>query len=106
MGNVSIKYKPDNYFLNFTYDDLTPLEKATIPTTDKKPPFAYYYIRVVQEDGHIAWSSPILGNHIPLSSLPKTQGKRPLPKPLAKQDEIDFEDEEEDDDFDDFEDEE
>ena len=105
-GKCIHEYKPDNYFLNFTYDDLTPLEKATIPTTDKKPPFAYYYIRVIQEDGHIAWSSPIWVDYIPLSSLPKTQSKRTLPKLSAKQDEIDFEDEEEDDDYDDFEDEE
>lgn len=109
-GKVIKTFEADNYFLEFTYDDMTPLEKIAIPTKDKKPPFAYYYLRVVQEDGHIAWSSPIWVDYIPLSALPKNQIKRPPAKPISKKDllEEDFdEDEEEDeDDFDDYDDEE
>lgn len=105
-GKVIKTFEPDNYFLEFTYDDLTSLEKVVIPTKDKKPPFAYYYLRVTQEDGHMAWSSPIWVDYIPLSAIPKNQNKR-LAKPVPKKDflEEDF-DEEDEDDYDDYEDEE
>ena len=109
-GKVIQTYTPDNYYLDFAYDDMTPLEKTVIPAKDKKPPFAYYYLRVTQEDGHMAWSSPIWVDYIPLSSLPKTQNKRPPAKPVSKKDLLadeDFEEEEEEeDDFDDYDDEE
>ncbi|MFI5334016.1 MAG: hypothetical protein ACHQT8_02475, partial [Chlamydiales bacterium] len=41
------------------YDDMTPLEKVAFPAKDKAPPFVYYYLRVIQADSHMAWSSPI-----------------------------------------------
>jgi hypothetical protein len=43
----------------FTYDDTEPLQNCIIDLGEEKEPFAYYYLRLVQEDGHIAWSSPI-----------------------------------------------
>jgi Protein of unknown function (DUF3604) len=101
-GKVIHVIKPDHYFVEFAYDDMTPLEKIVIPTKDKKPPFAYYYLRVTQEDGHIAWSSPIWVDYFALSSLPKSQLKR-VAKPVSKKDllEEDFEEEdEEDEDYD------
>ena len=106
-GKVIQTFEPDTYFLEFAYDDMIPLEKVVIPTKDKKAPFVYYYLRVTQEDGHMAWSSPIWVDYIPLSELPKTQNKRNA-KPVSKKEflEEDFEDEEEEDDFDDYEDEE
>ena len=58
-GKVIETVKPDDYWVELTYDDMTALDKACIDNKDKKPPFAYYYIRVTQEDGHMAWSSPI-----------------------------------------------
>ena len=106
-GKVIKTFEPDSYFLEFTYDDLNPLEKAVIPTKDKKPPFVYYYLRVVQEDGNMAWSSPIWVDYIPLSALPKNQNKRTA-KPTPKKDvleEDDF-DEEEEDDYDEYDEEE
>lgn len=106
-GKVIHTYTPDDYFLEFTYDDMTPLEKAVIGTKDKKPPFVYYYIRVTQADGHMAWSSPIWVDYIPISSLPKTQNKRPPAKPVPKKDFLEEDDfEEEDEDEEDFDDEE
>ncbi len=45
--------------LNFAFDDMTPIEKHTFDGGKGKVPFVYYYIRVTQEDDHIAWSSPI-----------------------------------------------
>ncbi len=82
---------------------MSPIEKSVIDAKDKKPPFVYYYLRAMQEDGHMAWSSPIWVDYIPLASLPKTQAKRPVTKPVAnKKITDDFDD---DDDFTEFEDE-
>lgn len=106
-GKVIKTFEPDHYSLDFTYDDMTPLEKIVIPSKDKRPPFVYYYVRVIQADGHMAWTSPIWVDYIPLSSLPKIQKQKPV-KPVPKKDllEDDFEDDDEDDDFDDYDDEE
>lgn len=107
-GKVIKTFEPKAYFLDFTYDDLTPLEKAVTNAKDKKPPFVYYYLRVTQEDGHLAWSSPIWVDYIPLSAIPKSQVKKAaVTKPLPKKDFLEEEDfDEEDEDEDDYEDEE
>jgi len=106
-GKVLQTFESNSYFLEFAYDDMTPLEKTVISAKDKKPPFVYYYLRVVQEDGHMAWSSPIWVDYIPLSALPKNQNKRNA-KPIPKKDFLDEDDfeEEEEEDYDDFEEEE
>lgn len=104
-GKVIKTFEPNHYFLDFTYDDMTPLEKVVINSKDKNPPFVYYYIRVVQEDGHMAWSSPIWVDYIPLSALPKTQKLRPT-KPVPKKDLLEDFDEDDEDDFEDYDDEE
>ncbi len=101
-GKVLKLYEPDQYHFEFTYDDLTPLEKVCIDAKDKKPPFVYYYLRVTQEDGHIAWSSPIWVDYIPLSSLPKSQSKRSVPKIAPKKVLIEDDFDEDEEDFDDF----
>ena len=44
---------------DFAYDDLADLRSIVVDGGNGKPPFVYYYIRVNQEDKHIAWSSPI-----------------------------------------------
>lgn len=108
-GKVIKTFEPTDYFLTFEYDDLTPLEKVAIDAKDKKPPFVYYYLRVIQEDGHMAWSSPIWVDYIPASALPKLQPKKPVtnnvkPAPVKKESvDEDFDDEDEDEDFDEFE---
>ncbi|WP_068466463.1 DUF3604 domain-containing protein [Candidatus Protochlamydia phocaeensis] len=107
-GKVLKTYEPNDYHFEFAYDDMTPLEKVCIDAKDKKLPFAYYYLRVTQEDGHMAWSSPIWVDYIPLSALPKTN-KRQVPKAVAPKKlfiEDDFDEEDEDEDYDDYEDEE
>jgi hypothetical protein len=58
-GKVLVKFTPKSHILDFEYDDMTPLVDAVIDAHDKRPPFVFYYIRVLQEDGHMAWSSPI-----------------------------------------------
>lgn len=45
--------------LDLEYDDMTNLGELVLASPDERPHFVYYYLRVVQEDGHIAWSSPI-----------------------------------------------
>lgn len=101
-AKVLKSYKPDSYSLDFTYDDMIPLEKITISAKDKKPPFVFYYIRVVQEDGHMAWSSPIWIDYVPgAPKRPASKGAKPIPKPVAIDLEEDEDEEEDDFDYDD-----
>lgn len=58
-GKVIKSFKSDTYWLDFTFDDMTPLSKQAFPAKKDQPPFVYYYIRVAQKDGNMAWSSPI-----------------------------------------------
>lgn len=102
-GKIIETFKTDTYWLNFTYDDMVALEKVAFPAKDKKPPFVYYYIRVIQADGHMAWSSPIWVDLLPIS---KEALKRPTrgsaskaaaPVNMSKDDEEDEEEEEDED---------
>lgn len=45
--------------VEFEVDDMDMLSEIALEPKADRPPFVYYYLRVVQEDGHIAWSSPI-----------------------------------------------
>lgn len=45
--------------IDFTFDDEDPLSKIAIKGDEGRPPFVFYYLRVTQKDGHLAWSSPI-----------------------------------------------
>ncbi len=64
--------------LDFEYDDSEALGSIILRSPDERPPFVYYYLRVVQEDGHIAWSSPIWVDYpdMPASSGAKKSKKR------------------------------
>lgn len=77
-GKVLKEFKPDSYSFKFEYDDLVPLEKVTIDAKNKKPPFVYYYLRVKQSDGHMAWSSPIWVDYVPGKPVAKKSLKAPL----------------------------
>lgn len=107
-GKVLQTYTTDHYHLDFTHDDLEPLEVVSIKPKDKAAPFVYYYVRVTQEDGHMAWSSPIWVDFIPASAIPKKPVVKPLAKPIPKKEliEDDFEEDEDEDDLDDYDDEE
>lgn len=48
----------ESYF-QFAFDDDTLISTISLKSPDSRPPFVYYYIRVEQENGEIAWSSPI-----------------------------------------------
>ncbi len=45
--------------VEFAIDDMDQIGTVAIPAKGERCPFIYYYLRVVQADGHIAWSSPI-----------------------------------------------
>ena len=99
-GKVIKTFDVEGYFLNFTYDDMTPIEKVVVDAKDKKPPFVFYYIRAIQEDGHMAWSSPIWVDFVPpipgKSNVALSTKKvlKPAPTPVI------FEEEDEEDDYD------
>lgn len=104
-GKVIKTFECNNYWLEFTYDDMTPIEKIAIDAKDKKPPFVYYYLRFTQKDGHMAWSSPIWIDIVPTHPSARPAAKRPTAKPSKapliaedlNEDEDDFEDEIDDD---------
>ncbi|MDN3506280.1 MAG: DUF3604 domain-containing protein [Simkaniaceae bacterium] len=58
-GKELHKIHPKEVTTEFEYDDFRKLDDIALDSPDEQTPFAYYYIRVLQEDGHIAWSSPI-----------------------------------------------
>lgn len=45
--------------IEFAIDDTDLLSQVALEPHSEKPPFAYYYLRVIQKDGAVAWSSPI-----------------------------------------------
>lgn len=80
-GKVIHTIAPDAYWADYHYDDLEPLKSVTLPGGTDKPPFVYYYVRVTQEDGHIAWSSPIWVDLVP--PIPG-KGRKALSKSAKK----------------------
>lgn len=58
-GKVLRKLEIKDGIVEFEVDDMDPLSEIALEPREDKPPFAYYYLRAQQEDGHIAWSSPI-----------------------------------------------
>lgn len=96
-GKVIKVFEPEGYSLEFTFDDLSPIEKIALKGGTGKPPFVYYYLRVTQQDGHMAWSSPIW---VDVVQPIKGEGRKVVKKKAAAVPEESLED------FDDFEDEE
>ncbi|HSW87455.1 MAG TPA: DUF3604 domain-containing protein [Rhabdochlamydiaceae bacterium] len=77
-GSVLKTFQHSDPFIDFAYDDTEHLSKAVLASADDRPYFAYYYMRVVQEDGHIGWTSPIWIDYpeINLSLQPKKSKKK------------------------------
>ncbi len=78
-GKVLRSLEPDGDKIEFTIDDMDLLSDIALESTGEKPPFVYYYLRVMQKDGHIAWSSPIwvdLSSSSASTSAPKRSGSR------------------------------
>ena len=70
-GVVLKTFTTKSYFTDFSYDDMDHLSKVVLPGGEGKAPFAFYYLRVTQSDGHMAWSSPIWVDY------PEFQGSLP-----------------------------
>lgn len=98
-GETIAAFAPTGYAFDFTFDDLEPLEKVAIDAKDKKPPFVYYYLRITQMDGHMAWSSPIWVDYVPGSSKGKSMVKLRPPKPEKVVNPFEGEEEGEEEDF-------
>ncbi len=63
-----------NGIVEFEVDDGELLGQIALnPKKEGVTPFVYYYLRIVQEDGHIAWSSPIWVTH----NTKKTESSTP-----------------------------
>lgn len=78
-GMVIKTFPTKDYFLDFAYDDMEHLSKAVLAGGEGRPYFAFYYLRVIQQDGHMAWSSPIWVDYLdfqasPASKKPKSRG--------------------------------
>lgn len=57
-GDVIHTLTPKEHNFDFVFDDLIDLKEVMIKPKEGLP-FVFYYLRVIQEDGHVAWSSPI-----------------------------------------------
>ena len=71
-------FTPSELNHQFEYDDFTEISKVALDSPDERSPFIFYYLRVVQEDGHVAWSSPIWVDSAESVSTP------PAPKKIKK----------------------
>ncbi len=58
-GELLHTLNPNVLHLDFTFDDPQMIDQVALSAPEEAPSFVYYYIRVFQKDGHIAWSSPI-----------------------------------------------
>ncbi len=57
-GKLLKSFLPGKVDFHFTYDDQSPLEEILIQGK-REIPFVYYYLRIIQEDENLGWSSPI-----------------------------------------------
>ncbi|MDF2549285.1 MAG: hypothetical protein K0S07_352 [Chlamydiales bacterium] len=106
-GQVVQTFSSDTYHLEFEYDHLVPLESLVVKTKVATYPFVFYYLRVTQEDGHMAWSSPIWVDLTPAAERAAAKKvQKPVKKAPISFDEDEEDEEEEEDFFDEEEDEE
>lgn len=82
-GKVLTKFTPNSHILDFEYDDMESLSDVALDANDKKAPFVFYYLRVLQEDGHMAWSSPIWVDCFPSKGI--TKFVKSKDKPVKKE---------------------
>lgn len=80
-GDLLHTIHPNSYHADFYYDDMDVLSKVTLDggkSTDgvARLPFVFYYIRVKQEDGNVAWSSPIWVDYSTESAPPVQKTKK------------------------------
>ena len=69
-GKVLRTFEVKDEKFEFELDDMDPLEDVVIEPKGERPPFVYYYIRALQKDGHMAWSSPIWVDLLSKNAVP------------------------------------
>jgi hypothetical protein len=70
-NGTPIKQLPiKDFALDFAFDDSEHLSQCALPSSGEKPHFVFYYLRVTQQDGHIAWSSPIWVDYMDYTPAP------------------------------------
>jgi hypothetical protein len=69
-GQVVHEWKSHEGHLDFSWDDQQDVREFAFVPGEDRPPFAYYYLRVTQSDGHMAWSSPIWIDFQPSDDFP------------------------------------
>lgn len=69
-GQIIHTFHPKASHFEFVFDDSDLITKILLTSPDERPPFVYYYVRVLQSDGHIAWASPIWIDHPPVTDTP------------------------------------
>ncbi|MFZ0566323.1 MAG: DUF3604 domain-containing protein, partial [Chlamydiales bacterium] len=72
-GDVIHTFSPTSYHFDYYYDDMDNLANVSLDTGPS--PFAFYYLRVTQEDGHMAWSSPIWIDLVDRPTSKESKGK-------------------------------
>ena len=81
-GKVYRTFEPQDERIEFAIDDLDLLSSIALDGGAEKNPFIYYYLRVTQKDGHIAWSSPIwvdlTSRSSPISAPKKTVSRKKM----------------------------
>lgn len=75
-GVLLKRFTPNETRVSLTYDDSEHLSSVVLPSSDDRPPFAFYYLRVIQEDGHVGWTSPIWIDYPDLVLSPPKKGKK------------------------------
>ncbi len=85
-GEIFHTLHPDSHEIEFTLDDMDPLDTLTLDGGPGRPPFIYYYLRILQEDGHMAWISPIWIDHTSTKAL-SIGSKKAVKKGISPQEE-------------------
>lgn len=76
-GKVAKVFHPKKEHYEFEWDDLDPIESISLPDPNNGTPFLFYYVRVIQKNGHMAWGSPIW--------IDVSKGARPVKKTPVRQ---------------------
>src|SRR3989339_355132 len=58
-GKLIHTLRPNESNVDFTFDDPEMITQVALPSNSEAPAFVYYYLRILQENGHMAWSTPI-----------------------------------------------
>lgn len=80
-GEVIHTINPHSYHCDYSYDDSEDLPTVTLDGGKSSEgvarlPFVFYYLRVTQEDGNMAWSSPIWVDYTTEQLPPQPKGKK------------------------------